>query len=77
MGNKNQTAVEWLFEQIRKDIIGLEYDYADALEKAKSIEQKQHMDTWFDSRENDRGDNYIGKEISFPEYWNQTFPSNS
>jgi hypothetical protein len=40
--NKQQTAVEWLFGQIKKDIIGLEYDYADELEQAKEME-KEHM----------------------------------
>jgi hypothetical protein len=39
---KQQTAVEWLFSQIKKDIIGLEYDYADELEQAKEME-KEHM----------------------------------
>jgi hypothetical protein len=38
---KQVTAVEWLFEQIRKDVIGLEYDYADALEQAKEMERQQ------------------------------------
>jgi len=73
MSNKNQTAVEWLWEQYK--LVGMLTTAQ--VEKAKYIEQKQHMDTWFDSRESSHGDNYIGREISFPEYWNQTFPSNS
>jgi len=36
-----QTAVEWLFNQIKKDIIGLEYDYADELKQAKEMEKEQ------------------------------------
>jgi len=36
-----QSAVEWLFNQIAKDILGLEYDYADDLEKAKQMESEQ------------------------------------
>jgi len=36
-----QTAVEWLFNQIKKDIIGIEYDYADELKQAKEMEKEQ------------------------------------
>ena len=36
-----QTAVEWLFNQIKKDIIGLEYDYADEFNQAKEMEEQQ------------------------------------
>ena len=39
-----QTAVEWLFNQIQKDIIGLEYDYADELKQAKEMEKEQIVD---------------------------------
>jgi hypothetical protein len=40
-----QTAVEWLFNQIQKDIIGLEYDYADELNQAKEMEKEQNTKT--------------------------------
>jgi hypothetical protein len=40
-----QTAVEWLFNQIKKDIIGIEYDYADEFnqlfDQAKEMEKEQ------------------------------------
>jgi len=36
-----QTAVEWLFNQIKKDMIGIEYDYADELKQAKEMERLQ------------------------------------
>ena len=39
--DKRKTAVEWLFNQIKKDIIGLEYDYADELNQAKQMEKEQ------------------------------------
>jgi len=39
-----QTAVEWLFNQIKKDIIGIEYDYADELNQAKEMEKDQMID---------------------------------
>jgi cytochrome c553 len=38
---ETKTAVEWLFNQIKKDIIGIEYDYADELKQAKEMEKEQ------------------------------------
>jgi hypothetical protein len=45
MSNK-KTAVEWLFNQIQKDIIGIEYDYADELKQAKEMEKQQIIDAF-------------------------------
>jgi len=36
-------------------------------------EKEQMCDTWVDSRTADKGDNYIGKQKSFDEYYNETF----
>ena len=44
--NQKQTAVEWLIGQIKKDIIGLEYDYADELKQAKEMEREQIITAW-------------------------------
>lgn len=42
-------------------------------EKAKQMEKQQMEDVWDDSRVEDFGDNYIGKQISFNDYYNETF----
>jgi hypothetical protein len=42
--SKKQTAVEWLFNQIKKDMIGLEFDYAEELNQAKEMEKQQIVD---------------------------------
>ena len=46
MSNKKQTAVEWLVEQIKKDInLRLRgFDIDKALEQAKKIEKEQKID---------------------------------
>lgn len=40
-----KTAVEWLFNQIKKEMIGIDYDYADEFnqlfEEAKEMEKEQ------------------------------------
>ena len=41
MNKTKQTAVEWLLNQIKKDIIGIEYDYADEFNQAKEMEKEQ------------------------------------
>ena len=52
-----QTAVEWLFNQIKKDIIGIDYDYADELKQAKEMERFQiegaYNDGAYDSKQNE------------------------
>ena len=66
------TAIEWLIEQLNKK------GYApvvtdEEIQQAKEMEKQQHSDTWGDSRIQYKGDNYIGKEKSFEEYYNETF----
>jgi hypothetical protein len=42
MSNNKQTPVRWLFKEIEKDILGLEYDYSIELQTALQMEsQKQ------------------------------------
>jgi hypothetical protein len=42
MSNKKETPVSWLFKEIKKDILGLEYDYSIELQTALQMEsQKQ------------------------------------
>jgi hypothetical protein len=37
------------------------------------MEMRQHENTWIDSRIEIKGDDYIGKEKSFEEYYNETY----
>ena len=46
------------------------------LEEAKEMEKEQHANTWDDSRVEDKGDNYVGKQKSFNDYYEQTYGSN-
>ena len=41
------------------------------------MEKQQHSNTWDDSRIEDNGDNYLGKQLSFEEYYNETFQTQS
>ena len=69
MENK-KTAVEWLiFEMV------MEYGIVDTelYDKARQIEQEQHNETWDESRVCDMGDDYLGKEKTFEEYYNETY----
>ena len=44
-------------------------------EQAKQMEKRQHDNTWVDSRIEDRGEGFIGKEKSFEQYYNETYKS--
>jgi hypothetical protein len=69
---KKVSAVEWLIEQLNKK--GFEPVVTDEeIEQAKEMEKEQHSETWNDSRIQYKGDNYLGKEKSFEEYYNETF----
>jgi len=52
---------EWLFERIYKGV-----DY-------KQMEREQHADTWLDSRTSYYGDDYIGKQQTFEQYYTQIY----
>lgn len=69
---KKQTAVEWLVNQLNKK--GFAVVVTDEeIEQAKEMEKQQHSETWDNSLIENKGDNYIGKEKSFEEYYNETF----
>ena len=70
-----KTAIEWLMDEIKA--IDKE-TYATLInegkfDKAKSINKKQHDDTWIDSSTHHKGDDYIGEEKSFEQYYNETY----
>jgi hypothetical protein len=41
------------------------------------MEKQQHANTWDDSRVEDKGDNYIGKQKSFNHYYELTYGGNN
>jgi hypothetical protein len=67
-----QTAVEWLFSQIPFEWSSSKAAF-EALQQAKEMEKEQHINTWIQSRIEYQGDDYIGKEKTFEEYYNETF----
>ncbi len=67
---KQQTAVEWLIEQLQAPCRTIP---SHIIEQAKQMEMRQHENTWIDSRIEIKGDDYIGKEKSFEEYYNETY----
>jgi hypothetical protein len=67
-----QTAVDWLFEQIPVEWTSTKYGF-DAYQQAKQMEKEQHDNTWIDSRIERNGDDYIGQDKTFEEYYNETF----
>jgi hypothetical protein len=42
-------------------------------EQAKKMEKEQMDNVWYDSRIEDFGDEYIGKQTSFNDYFNKTY----
>jgi hypothetical protein len=69
-----QTAVEWLLNAIETKN-GKEFSsyYSEFVEQAKEMEKEQMNDTWEDSRLFDKGDDYIGEQKSFEQYYNEIF----
>jgi hypothetical protein len=63
---KQQTAVEWLENQLIEMGVPLLRDEKSLIQQAKEMEMRQHENTWIDSRIEIKGDgyNYIGKEKS-------------
>ena len=86
--NKQQTAVEWLAEQMEI----LHYDYwaehiskdeknqrlKQLKEQAKEMEKEQHATTWDNSMDklNARGGNIVRAYVDFDDYYNETFGGN-
>jgi hypothetical protein len=84
MSNEKQTAIEWLGNEITNRITRrnphdtiiiqiLGETLIELIEQAKEKEKGQHANTWDDSRVEDKGDNYIGKQKSFNDYYEQTY----
>lgn len=81
--NKNMTAVDWFADKIWSLAIQLIYDemnegqfamaYDELIEQAKQMEKEQHDNTWVDSRIEYNGDDYIGKEKTFEQYYNESY----
>lgn len=66
-----QTAVEWLFEKMTEKGTNPYWDMR--FIQAKAMEKEQHSNTWIDARTHQKGDDYIGKEMSFEDYYKQTY----
>jgi hypothetical protein len=81
MSNK-QTAVQILVDSLIKlgylhsNEFGQSPKVRELIEQAKEKEKEQHSNTWDDSRVEDKGDNYIGKQKSFNDYYEQTYGGN-
>ena len=70
--NKQQTTVEWIEQEMLKPNLSMK----EILNQAKEKEKNQHANTWDDSRVEDKGDNYIGKQKSFNDYYNEKYGGN-
>ena len=73
---KQQTAVEWLVDQIKSDQNQKALsasEWMEVIEQAKQMEKEQHNETWEKSRLEDKGDDYLGKQLSFKQYYNETY----
>jgi hypothetical protein len=71
-----QTAVEWLFNQIKKEMIGIEYDYADEFnqlfEQAKEMEKEQIENAYKEGNHSEmRGGKVIFEKME--QYYNETY----
>ena len=69
-----QTAVQWLVEQLRlptniRFTDDEKSSYKELIEQAKEMEKQQHKYTWYDST--------INSHISFEQYYTQSYGNNS
>lgn len=76
--DKQQTAVEWLVEQMIKEIskhlsIEISQQGMDLINQAKVIEKDQHRTTWLDAQIEKVDENYHGKVKTFEEYYNEIY----
>jgi hypothetical protein len=82
MSNKEQlTAVQSLCGKLAMKLgmpnaIAFYVDHEQEILEALEIEKNQHANTWDDSRVEDKGDNYIGKQKSFNDYYEETYGGN-
>jgi hypothetical protein len=87
--DKKQTALEKFIEKLEElgdlrdctsiGVIQLNIyknEYIELKRQAKEMEKEQQKNTWEDSRLEDKGDNYIGKQKSFEDYYNETYGGN-
>jgi hypothetical protein len=72
MENKQQSAVWWLAEQLFKDTTPTLRQRV-LIEEARAMEKEEHRETWLESRIESKGDDYIGKEKTFEEYYKETY----
>ena len=65
----------WLENQLIEMGVPLLRDEKSLIQQAKQIEIRQHENTWIDSKIEMKGDgdNYIGKEKSFEEYYKENY----
>ena len=73
--NKQQTVVDRIVNLLNKEGFAPVLT-EEEIKSFKEMEKKQHADTWDDSRLEDMGDNYIGKQESFNEYYNENYGGN-
>ena len=67
-----QTAVEWIIQQLPPGYRNNRHWYK-IIEQAKKMEREQHGDTWLDSAASYYGDDYIGKQQTFDQYYTLTY----
>jgi hypothetical protein len=69
-----QTAVDWLIKEIDSQYPNINILWKQRIiEQAKQMEEEQHGNTWIDSRIERNGDDYIGKDKTFEEYYKETY----
>jgi hypothetical protein len=83
--NKNITAVQSFIAELKKWSVyesATTYTFRVPLNvfvrmemEAKQMEKEQHSNTWIDGRIEYNGDDNIGKEKTFEEYYNETYSS--
>ena len=87
MSNNKQSSVEWFIDKLEEcswdnasiRVVNISIDVSEYMElkkQAKSMHKEEHENTWVDSKIEDKGDNYIGKQKSFNEYYNETYGNN-
>jgi hypothetical protein len=76
--NKQQTAVEWLNDELIKNH-GIQANLYSEFEQAKEMEKEQHATTWDKSMDNldARGGNIVRAWVDFDEYYNETYGGNN
>lgn len=82
--NKQQTAVEWLVEQLARknnefQALTFYYDHKEEIEQAKEMDMQQKMDAWNDGNCNTdlKGNPSANYAISAEHYYNQEYGGNN